>query len=182
MQEEREAGEGNRAVPWGGHPVERGHGVGRVAWQRRGRSEDLGGFQRGWLCGSGDWDSFEERHRGHTRCRRVTGPLRVAQRAAGCWQPGLAPGYQWHTDFMESADCFGAALTAGDFNGDGVDDLAIGVPGEDIGGIEDAGVVQIIFGSASGLTSDGDQFWYQNTPVILESAEQYDQFSSSLSH
>lgn len=94
----------------------------------------------------------------------------------------------WHQDssgipdFMESADRFGAALTAGDFNGDGVDDLAIGVPGEDIGGIEDAGVVQIIFGSASGLTSDGDQFWYQNTPVILESAEQYDQFSSSLSH
>lgn len=95
----------------------------------------------------------------------------------------------WHQgssgilDVAEPYDDFGQALTAGDFNGDGVDDLAIGVPGEDIGDpiIEDAGVVQIIFGSASGLTADGDQFWYQDTPVILDSADQYDQFSRSLS-
>jgi hypothetical protein len=94
----------------------------------------------------------------------------------------------WHQDtsgipdFMEPADRFGAALTTGDFNGDGVDDLAVGVPGEDIGDpiIEDAGVVQIIFGSASGLTADGDQFWYQDTPVIMENAEWRDGFATSL--
>src|SRR5688572_7205246 len=35
-------------------------------------------------------------------------------------------------DQREVNDRFGAALAAGDFNGDGWDDLAIGVPGEDL--------------------------------------------------
>lgn len=44
-------------------------------------------------------------------------------------------------------DEFGTALVSGGFNGDGFDDLAIGVPGEEIaGGATDMGVVQVIFG------------------------------------
>ena len=43
-----------------------------------------------------------------------------------------------------------------DFNGDGIDDLVVGVPGEDIGGTANAGVVDVIYGSESGLP--GDQF------------------------
>lgn len=46
----------------------------------------------------------------------------------------------------EAGDEFGAALAAGDFNGDGVDDLAIGVPGEDIGDVKNAGMVHILYG------------------------------------
>lgn len=46
----------------------------------------------------------------------------------------------------EAGDEFGAALAAGDFNGDGVDDLAIGVPGEDIGNVKNAGMVHILYG------------------------------------
>ena len=42
----------------------------------------------------------------------------------------LAPGIK---DVAEPADFFGNFLMAGDFNGDGKDDLAIGVPSEDIG-------------------------------------------------
>lgn len=44
---------------------------------------------------------------------------------------------------------FGAALAVGDFNGDDVDDLAIGAPGYDDGGNTDAGRVIVLFGCTS---------------------------------
>ncbi|EDY84040.1 FG-GAP repeat domain protein [Verrucomicrobiia bacterium DG1235] len=46
----------------------------------------------------------------------------------------------------ETNDYFGESLAAGDFNGDGTDDLAIGVPGEDIGTIVDGGAVNVLYG------------------------------------
>ena len=50
-----------------------------------------------------------------------------------------------------------AAVTTGDFNGDGFDDVAIGVPDEDLtsGGLNriDVGVVTVIFGSPTGLST-----------------------------
>jgi phosphodiesterase/alkaline phosphatase D-like protein len=48
-------------------------------------------------------------------------------------------------------DEFGRALAAGDFNGDGFEDLAAGAPGRAIGGHSDAGAVLLFPGSASGL-------------------------------
>lgn len=52
---------------------------------------------------------------------------------------------------IKSGDNFGAALAAGDFNGDGKDDLAVGVPGEDYNNATDAGIVVIFYGSGNGL-------------------------------
>jgi len=43
-------------------------------------------------------------------------------------------------------------------DGDGYDDLAIGVPGEDIGTINWAGGVNVLYGFANGLTASRDQF------------------------
>ncbi|MEO1373002.1 MAG: FG-GAP repeat protein [Cyanobacteria bacterium J06635_10] len=53
----------------------------------------------------------------------------------------------------EEYDNFGASLTVDDFNGDGYDDLAIGVSGEDIGGISNSGAVNILYGSTNGLVA-----------------------------
>jgi hypothetical protein len=61
----------------------------------------------------------------------------------------------------EEDDHFGHALAAGDFNGDGYDDLAIGIPEEDVGAVVDAGAVQVMYGTADGLTGIGDQLWTQ---------------------
>jgi hypothetical protein len=55
-----------------------------------------------------------------------------------------------------------AALT--DFNGDGIDDLVVGVPGEDIGGTANAGVVDVIYGSESGLADGPRQQLTQALP------------------
>lgn len=52
----------------------------------------------------------------------------------------------------EVGDHFGAALTVGDFDGDGYSDLAVGTSGEDVTGDVDAGLVQILWGSATGLS------------------------------
>ena len=54
----------------------------------------------------------------------------------------------------ENDDRIGHALAAGDFNGDGDDDLAIGAPGEDLGSSNDAGNVIYMFGGPSGLSGD----------------------------
>ena len=75
---------------------------------------------------------------------------------------------------------FGSALAAGDFDNDGFIDLAIGVPGEDIGAIADAGAVNVLYGSASGLSASGGQFFSQNTPGVLGGAETEDGFGSAL--
>ena len=51
----------------------------------------------------------------------------------------------------EANDAFGTALTAGDFNGDGYADLAIGTPGEAPGSEPAGGSVYVYKGSSSGL-------------------------------
>lgn len=48
-------------------------------------------------------------------------------------------------------DRFGAALAAGDFNGDGRDDLAVGVPGDMAGSRVGAGAVVVLAGASGGL-------------------------------
>jgi len=46
-----------------------------------------------------------------------------------------------------------------DFNGDGKADLAIGVPGEQFGGVALAGAVTVIYGSDDRLTAANSQMW-----------------------
>jgi disulfide bond formation protein DsbB len=80
----------------------------------------------------------------------------------------------------EANDSFGDALARGDFNGDGEEDLAVGVPFEDIDGISGAGAVNVLYGSGSGLTDVGDQLWHQDTPGIQGTAEAFDDFGRAL--
>src|SRR5213596_1488996 len=66
-----------------------------------------------------------------------------------------------------------------DFNGDGFEDLAISAFAEDVGTIVDAGAVQVMYGSAAGLSATGNQFWTQDSPGILDQAETQDLFGRS---
>ncbi len=67
-----------------------------------------------------------------------------------------------------------------DFNRDGYADLVVGVPGEDLPGASNAGAVNVIYGSAAGLRSPGNQLWTQNSPGIAGHAESGDQFGFSV--
>ena len=69
-----------------------------------------------------------------------------------------------------------------DFDGDGYADLAVGVPGEDIGSRaskRDAGAVQVLYGSRSGPTAR-DQLWHQDSKGIKGGAERGDRFGEVL--
>jgi hypothetical protein len=63
------------------------------------------------------------------------------------------------------------AAIASDFDGDGYADLAIGVPGEDIGSIRDAGMVNVLYGGSGGLSASGDQGWHQDSGGIVGTSE-----------
>jgi hypothetical protein len=80
----------------------------------------------------------------------------------------------------ELGDRFGYALAAGDFNQNGFDDLAIGVPLEDIGAISDAGAINILFGSAGGLTAASNQQFWQGAGGVAGPAERGDSFGYAL--
>jgi len=80
---------------------------------------------------------------------------------------------------VEAEDRFGFALTAGDFDGDGHDDLAVGVPYEHRS-LTDTGIVQILWGTASGLTAINDQLWCQDSPGVLGTEEADDRFGYAL--
>jgi hypothetical protein len=82
----------------------------------------------------------------------------------------------------EDGDLFGESLAAGDFNNDTFSDLAVGAPFEDIGQIEDAGGVNVLYGSATGLqtTAPADQLWSQDSPGVDGGAEDFDAFGFSL--
>jgi len=81
----------------------------------------------------------------------------------------------------ESGDRFGAALAAGNFGRSGVADLAIGVPMEDLTGSDvDAGLVQVLYGSSTGLTGTASAAFSQDTAGVASSAEGGDRFGASL--
>ncbi len=88
------------------------------------------------------------------------------------WKPGSDnfPG-NW-----EPGDLSGSALAAGDFNGDGFADLAIGTPGEDNG----QGAVNVLYGSlGNGLTLTGVGGFNQG-PLEGDGKQDGDQFGASL--
>ncbi|OPY50515.1 MAG: FG-GAP repeat protein [Methanosaeta sp. PtaU1.Bin055] len=82
-------------------------------------------------------------------------------------------------DSSEYNDQFGYSLAAGDFNNDGCDDLAVGVPYEDIGGKADAGAVNVILGSPEGLKAAGS-ILYQDLGIGDNSSEAGDHFGTSV--
>ena len=97
----------------------------------------------------------------------------------------LVQGFFNIEDVAESVDTFGYSLSSSDYNGDGFDDLAIGVMYEDIDILENSGAVHVIYGSSVGLSATAvlaaDQFWSQNSTDIEDDAETEDYLGNSIS-
>ncbi|MFF3345970.1 FG-GAP-like repeat-containing protein [Streptomyces sp. NPDC002779] len=95
-------------------------------------------------------------------------PARFTQDTTGV--PGTA----------EKNDRFGWSVAAGDTNGDGYQDIAVGVADESLGSKADAGSVVVLRGSASGLTGTGAKSFSQDTTGVPGTAESYDYFGDSV--
>jgi hypothetical protein len=82
--------------------------------------------------------------------------------------------------FVASGDAFGLTLSAGDFDGNGDPDLAIGHPFEDASA-ENSGAVTIFYGngSASGFVAR-HQYWAADVFNLPGDPERNDRFGSSL--
>jgi hypothetical protein len=80
------------------------------------------------------------------------------------------------SDTAEAGDQFGAALAVGDTDGDGADDLAVGVPGENSG----AGAVHVFLGGAAGLTSALDLFFSEDHPLVGAGAQATEGFGGAV--
>ncbi len=87
-----------------------------------------------------------------------------------------------------AAGCLAAVSAAGqDFNGDGINDLAWGVPGESVGALGSAGCVNVVYGSAAGLVGTigggapvAAQMWHQNSAGIVSVSAAGDMFGRAL--
>jgi hypothetical protein len=79
-------------------------------------------------------------------------------------------------DACEAGDVFGANKAWGDFNRDGYTDLAIGASAEDFNGMADTGAVHVLYGSAVGLTANGNQFITQDAGGVQDWCEAGDRF------
>ena len=81
----------------------------------------------------------------------------------------------------DNGDRFSEVMAVGDFNNDECDDLAVGVPWDDVGSESAAGAVNVIFGDEDdGLNGDGDQLLHQNVGDIQGVAENGDRFGTAL--
>jgi hypothetical protein len=80
----------------------------------------------------------------------------------------------------ELNDHFGESLAVGDFDADGFDDLAIGVPDEDVGTVQNAGAFHVLYGRASGLGSSRNQLLDQDSAGVLNTADTNDRFGAAL--
>ncbi|WP_436757527.1 FG-GAP and VCBS repeat-containing protein [Streptosporangium sp. V21-05] len=89
----------------------------------------------------------------------------------------------WITGVAEVWDFFGNSLASGDFNADGRDDLAIGVPGEGLSDNQRAmdygdGTVHVVYGSRSGLRTAVSEAWSQRS--LKGQPRYFDRFGAAL--
>jgi hypothetical protein len=85
----------------------------------------------------------------------------------------------------ENADHFGAALAAVNFGKSSHADLAVGVPDESweqtgLNVPNNIGAVNVIYGTADGLSVIGNQFWWQRSSTLRDAGDRVERFGAVL--
>jgi hypothetical protein len=82
--------------------------------------------------------------------------------------------------YVGVGDEFGASVTTGDLNEDGYDDIIIGIPGETVSSRNDAGAAQILYGSATGSTTEGAEMLYVSQSAFTGTSQTNARFGSAI--
>ena len=126
--------------------------------------------------------------RGALRVGAVVALLLLAMAAAGHGQLGL-PGNRLINAIpmpfvtLDPGMEMGTALATGDFDGNGVADLAIGIPSKTAGAALHAGQVAVLYAAGTYGTHSGafmEQVWHQDVLGVGDVAEEADRFGRSL--
>ena len=81
----------------------------------------------------------------------------------------------------QSGDDFGEAFAVGDFNDDGIDDLAVGIPSRDQApDIFDQGALLVVYGALSGFPGAGSRYFEPGFDGLPAASDDDDRFGSSL--
>ncbi|MCL7428907.1 FG-GAP-like repeat-containing protein [Streptomyces sp. YS415] len=97
-----------------------------------------------------------------------TKPVQITQNTSGV--PGAS----------EKGDAFGGGLTVADLNRDGLDDIVVGAPYEDVGSVQWAGAVTVIPGRATGALGTGAYTVTQDTKGVPSVSEPDDFFGTTV--
>lgn len=97
-------------------------------------------------------------------------------------EEGFYRGVNGLTGVPEAGEQIGYALAAGDFDGDGRDDLAVGIPGASCAGFANSGSVMVLRGrnDLGGLSAAGVSYWSQTQAGVADDCETGDRFGQSL--
>ena len=71
-------------------------------------------------------------------------------------------------------------MRAFDQDGDGDDDLAIGIPDQNLSGVSNGGVVMVLKGRNGPINANGEARWHQDSTGILEAPGPNDRFGKAL--
>lgn len=95
---------------------------------------------------------------------------------------GFYRGFNGLTGVPHAGEQIGFALAAGDFDGDGATDLAVGIPGATCAGQANAGSVMILHGTndIGGLVGTPEQYWSQAMPGVDGQCDANDRFGAAL--
>ena len=105
----------------------------------------------------------------------------LAAAGAQAWTQGTSgvPGTPEATDL--TWDAFGTSVAIAQYGRSRSADLAIGAPHETLGSATEAGMVNVLYGTTSGLSATGAQGWTQATGGVKGAAERFDGFGGALS-
>ncbi|MCY0986664.1 FG-GAP repeat protein [Nannocystis sp. ILAH1] len=147
----------------------------------RGPDFDLDGYEDLAIGAWGEWvSSIQEAGMVNVLYGSSSGLEAPVDRLTSLWQD-LADA----EGASEETDEFGRALAWGDFNGDCYDDLAVGVPSENVeastgGQRSNAGAVQVFYGSSTGLRVTDDLLLTRESTGIPGDAYAADFFGNVL--